>query len=115
MTISLHAHIDRSQSDCDGPTYDSHVEFFNDAEIAEAAAAQGINDFSDIHFMNRVFVNVAGPYAVMHANIEISEGGFQYAETTDEGYRHAEVRWCSDETCKPETTHRDVYAERMGY
>jgi hypothetical protein len=96
--------------------YDSYVVSFNDDEIAERIAAEGVNDFSDIHFMNRVFVNEAGPYAVESAQIEITKHGFSYAEQTDEGYRSAEVRWCEDEDCDiHERSHRDVFAERMGY
>lgn len=113
---NLHAHVDRSSRDCDGPMYDSYVVAFNEAEIAERDQSGGVNDFSDIHFMNRVFVNEAGPYAVSQASITIDEQGFEYHEDTDEGYRKSSVRWCEDEDCDPNfTSHRDVFAEMMGY
>jgi hypothetical protein len=114
----LHAHVSRSSADCDGPTYQSNVVTFNEEEMAEhadAEAAGGWNNFSDISFMNRVFCTVAGPYAVEQAIVTISESGFEYSERTEEGYRHAEVRWCRHDCDTDETSYRDVYAEQMGY
>jgi hypothetical protein len=114
MTNTLHAHVDTASADCDGPLYRSWVETFNDEEIAESH--KEVNDFSDIHFMNRVFANQCGPYAVRQLRITVDDTGFEYHEVTDEGYRNGTVRWCHHDTCDPgERTHRDVYAEQMGY
>ena len=55
----------------------------NDDEIAESQ--KSVNDFSDIHFMNRVFVNRCGPFAVRHMSVTIEEGRVEWDETTDEG------------------------------
>jgi len=115
-TTNLHAHVSTASADCDGPQYDSRVETFSDAEIAESAAAAGVNDFSDIHFMERVMMSVASPYACHQMTVKVDEQGIDVHEQTEEGYRSAEVRWCHDTTCDTErTTHRDVYAEQMNY
>lgn len=113
---TLHAHVDRESTDCDGRYTDCYIVMFNDAERAESERAGGVNDFSDIHFMNRVFATEAGPYAVDHATIEITRRGFEYHEDTEEGYREASVSWCTDPYCDPEfRTHRDHRAEAAGY
>jgi hypothetical protein len=114
-TNTLHAHIDTAAADCDGPLYRSWVATFNDEERAERDAAQGINDFSDIHFMNRVLAGQCGPYAVRQLTVKIDESGFTYHEDTEEGYRSGEVRWCTDDCDTEERSQRDVYAEMMGY
>lgn len=116
MTISLHAHVSTAAADCDGPIYRDWVEPMNDDEIAEHVEADGVNDFSDIHFMNRVFTSRCGPYAVHQMRVTVDEGGFEWNESTEEGYRSGEVRWCQDEDCDPNaSSQRDVFAEQMGY
>ena len=114
---NLHAHVDTASVDCDGPMYREYVVTPNDAEIAEHEEAQGINDFSDIHFMNRVFTSECSPYAVAYGmTVKVDEHGFTWNEATDEGHRSGEVRWCRDEDCDPRAqSQRDVYAEMMGY
>jgi len=116
MNTNLHAHVSTASADCDGPQYRSYVETFNDDERAETERAQGVNDFSDIHFMERVMMNVANPYAARQMRITVDEEGIDVHEDTDEGYRSAEVRWCRDERCDTEeSSYRDVYAEMMNY
>lgn len=115
MTNNLHAHVSIASADCDGPIYRDYVEVFNDAEVAEREAAQGINDFSDLHFMNRVLTNVCGPYAVHQMTVKMDGDGFEFSEQTEEGYRSGEVRWCHDECDTDARGYRDVYAEQMGY
>jgi len=116
MTENLHAHVSTASADCDGPMYNEYVDSFNDAEIAEREAAQGINDFSDIHFMQRVMMNHCSPYAAHQMRITVDDSGVEWHEQTEEGYRSGEIRWCHDENCDPNyTSHRDVYAEMMGY
>jgi hypothetical protein len=112
---ALHAHVDRSSADCDGPMYDSHVETYNDDEIAEAVKANGINDFSEIHFRERVLTSNISVYSCMQGTLEVSENGFSWNESTEEGYRTAHVRWCRDDCDTDERSHRDVYAEMMNY
>jgi len=112
--MTLHAHVSTTSVDCDGPQHDSRVEVFNDDETAESR--KEVNDFSDIHFMNRVFTNQCGPYAVRQMRVTVDDDGFEYTEETDEGYRAGEVRWCRNEHCDTtRRTHRDVFAEMAGY
>jgi hypothetical protein len=115
MNITLHAHIATSSRDCDGGHGQDYIMFFNDEEIAEHAAAQGINDFSDIHFMQRVMNSVASPYAVEYGmTVKVDSEGIEVHEQTDEGYRAAQVRWCHDQ-CADESSQYDQFAEMMGY
>jgi hypothetical protein len=114
MTSNLHAHVDTSSRDCDGPQYNSWVTSLNDDEIAEHEKAQGINDFHDLHFKARVLSH----HVSFHAEGEVHyyPEGFTVSEPHDEGYHNVEVRWCEDEDCDPNArSHRDVYAEMMGY
>lgn len=117
MTNTLHAHVSTASADCDGPMYRDYVMGFSDDETKEHEDADGVNDFSDIHFMERVMMSVASPYAVEHGmTVKVDDAGIEVHETTDEGYRRAEVVWCRDEDCDPNaSSQRDVYAEMMGY
>ena len=110
---TLHAHVETASADCDGPLYRSHVEQMNSDEIAESKKVY--NDFSDIHFMNRVFTNHCGPYAVHQLTIKVDDDGFEWNEQTEEGYRSGQVRWCRDDCDLNEAWQRDVFAEQMGY
>jgi hypothetical protein len=123
---TLHAHVDSYTSDCDGGISRTRVERFNEDERVEQVRAyfeghrlgydDAVNDFSDIHFMNRVFANVAGPYAVMQSTVHIDEEGFRVEERHEEGVRNVTVEWCKREGCENEdSTYRDHRAESMGY
>lgn len=111
----LHAHVSTSAADCDGRVHNEYVATFSPDEIAERDAADGVNDFSDIHFMQRVMMNVASPYAVHQMTVKVDEDGIDVNEQTEEGYRSANVRWCHDDCDTDERGHRDEYAEMMGY
>jgi hypothetical protein len=118
MTTTLHAHVSTFARDCDGGHGNEYTMGFNDDEVAERERAQGVNDFSDIHFMQRVMMNVASPYAVEYGmTVKVDSEGIEVHENTDEGYRSAEVRWCHDEDCDPNAQGPvyDEYAEMMGY
>ena len=113
---TLHAHVSTAAADCDGPIFRDYVVGLSEEEIAEAVHADGVNDFSEIHFMNRVFANLCGPFAVYQMRVVVDDSGFEWNETTDEGYRNGEVRWCRTADCDPNAySQRDVYAEMMGY
>lgn len=114
MTNTLHAHVRTYSVDCDGPISRSWVETMNDDEIAESQ--KSVNDFSDIHFMNRVFVNRCGPFAVRHMSVTIEDGRVEWDETTEEGGTTGLIEWCEDPHCTTdERTYRDHRAESMGY
>lgn len=118
MTTNLHAHVYKFARDCDGGHGNEYTMGFTDAEVAEHEKANGVNDFSDIHFMERVMMNVASPYAVEYSmTVKVDSEGIEVSEATDEGHRSAEVRWCRDEDCDPNAQGPvyDEYAEAMGY
>lgn len=114
MNSNLHAHVSTNSRDCDGPTYDSHVVLLNDEEKAEHIKADGVNDFHDLHFKERVLGDIVSFHA--QATVRVTPLGFTYDEPTEEGFTYSEVTWCEDASCnRPATSHRDVYAEQMGY
>jgi hypothetical protein len=110
----LHAHVSTVSADCDGQYYNAHVVTFNDDERAESGLIY--NDFSEIHFMERVLNNVASPYAVRQLKLTMDEEGIDGNEDTEEGYRSFRVEWCRSESCDTDETERHDYrAEAMGY
>jgi hypothetical protein len=114
MTTTLHAHVDTAAADCDGPMYRTYVESLNDSERAMHDAANGVNDFHDLVFKERVLGNHVSFHG--RVTVEVHPHGFNSHEITDEGYRSADVRWCEDESCDPHAaSQRDVFAEQMGY
>lgn len=116
MTSHLHAHVSTASADCDGPMYRDYVTELNDDEIAEHEKAQGVNDFHDLHFKERVMGNHVSFHSEFGVTVKVDAEGFTMHEQTDEGYRSAEVRWCEDESCDPRAySQRDVFAEMMGY
>lgn len=118
MTTNLHAHVSTYARDCDGGHGNEYTVGFNDSETAEHVNADGVNDFSDIHFMERVMLSVASPYAVEYGmTVKVDDSGIEVHEATDEGFRGAEVRWCRDEECDPnwQGPVYDEYAEMDGY
>lgn len=113
---ALHAHLSTASVDCDGPMYHDWIMSLSEAEIAEHREADGVNDFHDIHFKERVLAGLVSFHPLQSLRVEITEHGIECHETTDEGHRHAEARWCTDEDCDPDTrSQRDVYAEMAGY
>lgn len=114
MTTNLHAHVFTASADCDGPLHSHYVTALNDAELAHHAEQDGINDFHDLMFKERVMGNHVSFHA--HVSVSVTPSGFTMSEQTDEGYRSAEVCWCEDAKCDPHAAYqRDVYAEMMGY
>lgn len=114
MTNTLHAHVSTQSRDCDGLYNRDYVMTFNDEETAESGKVY--NDFSDIHFMNRVMCTVASPYAVEHGmRVTVDNDGINVYEDTEEGYRAADVRWCRENCDTDEYSQRDYTAEAMGY
>jgi hypothetical protein len=94
--------------------YRDYVESLNVTELAEHVAANGVNDFHDLHFKDRILGNAVSFHAEQ-ATVEIHPNGFNYREPTDEGYRSVEVTWCEDDCDENAYSQRDVYAEAMGY
>lgn len=111
---TLHAHVSTTARDCDG-TYDhAYVVTFNDDETAESQ--KDVNDFSGIHFMNRVMSLVASPYACQFGmTVKVDDDGIEVHENTEEGYRQASVRWCHEDCDTDARSQRDHAAEAAGY
>ena len=114
MNNELHAHVDASLNDCDGRITQEYVIFFNDAERAESGKLY--NDFSDIHFMERVLGDIASPYpyTAPRTTVEIDEDGFHVTRQHEEGVNHIEVEWCRKD-CPDTYLRRDHRAESMNY
>ena len=116
MATSLHAHVARESLDCDGRHGLNYIITLNDEERAEHAAANGINDFHDLNFKNRVLGGVVSFHPDEEAEVRVIAQGFDYMEVTEEGFTRAEVTWCEDESCDPdEGGQYDQYAELSGY
>jgi len=114
----IHAHVSTASADCDGPSYRDYVMVPNDTEIAESEKAQGVNDFSEINFRQRVLSACVSVYAVGPGGCKVEiepDGDFTWNEGTDEGYRSGEARFCDDDCDTGQQSQRDVYAEMMGY
>lgn len=116
---TLHAHVSSRSVDCDGPIHRDYTTGFNDDEAAEHEAAEannGWNDFSEIHFMERVMMSVASPYAAHQMTVKVDDEGIEVHEQTEEGYRSASVMWCRDRSCELDySSYRDIRAEEAGY
>lgn len=116
MTNTIHAHVSTFARDCDGGHGNEYVTGFNDEEKKERENANGVNDFSDIHFMQRVMNSVASPYAVEYSmTVTVIPEGIDVHEQTDEGFRSAEVRWCHDDCEEGQGPVYDEYAQAAGY
>lgn len=116
MTSTLHAHISTTATDCDGRMDHDYVIPLNDEETAEHRKANGVNDFHNLHFKERVLARLVtfSPDAVQ--TITVDTEGITAVERTEEGYRHAQAQWCEDPDCDPgERSQRDHTAEAMGY
>lgn len=116
MTTNLHAHVSTASADCDGPLYRDYVTALNNDERKMHEDANGVNDFHDFAFKERVLGNHVSFSPLVKVEVEVTENGFTMHEVTEEGYRSAEVTWCEDEDCDPHAaSQRDVFAEAAGY
>lgn len=114
MSTSLHAHVETYIRDCDGSYYSEYVMPLSAEEVDAHVKADGVNDFHDIYFKERILSSVVALHT--HAKIEITPEGFTYGQPTEEGFRNTEVVWCEDESCDPRASeYRDFAAEAMGY
>jgi len=112
----LHAHLDRTATDCDGRIDDSRILVQNDEERAD--------QFGDISFEARMVGSLVNTYSILNTgSLEVTRfdsGTYdvkvEWSEETEEGYVHATILFCKDEDCDlGETSHRDHFAEAAGY
>jgi hypothetical protein len=122
----LHAHVDSSSRDCDGPLDRFHVTRPVDLRpLDREVIAIGTRwwehvDTSD--FWSKMVEIQVYPYADDgEATMSITSDGhglytFTQARPTDEGFHHEITRLCRDEDCAYERSgQRDYYAEAAGY
>lgn len=112
----LHAHIDRTATDCDGRLDQSYIMTPNDEERAD--------DLGDVAFHWRVIGQIVNTYSILdkgHLDVTRLDGGaadvmVEWSEDTEEGYVMVTGRFCEDEDCDlGEHSQRDHSAEAMGY
>jgi hypothetical protein len=111
----LHAHIDRTATDCDGRLDQSYVVTMLDSEVE--------NQFGDIEFHNRVVAQFVNTYSILSTgSLEVTrldvgthDVKFEWSEGTEEGYVMVTGRFCIDECDDSEFSQRDHTAEAMGY
>lgn len=120
--IRIHAHVNTESRDCDSTYGNSYVMTYNDEELAETAAAQGINDFSEINFRNRVLTHIVSVYTGVNGTLKVTgdpERGLTerltWNESTEEGYRAADALFCTDDCDTGRESCSDSTAEAMGY
>lgn len=108
---TLHAHIDRSSTDCDGPHEDHHVTRPNDS----VRYGPGNDSVDEYRFKSKIVQWMPKHFADGGSLIIRSNGAAWYAPT-DEGYELEEVRWCEEPACAYDKGwQRDIFAEQMGY
>lgn len=96
--------------------YREYVTELNSTEIAMHEVSNGVNDFHDLAFKERVLGDHVAFHSEGGVTVKVTRDGFTMHEPTDEGYRSAEVQWCEDPECDTEaSSQRDVFAEQMGY
>jgi hypothetical protein len=116
---NVHIHWEESSRDCDGGHGDHGIYWgrdddrFVDDESGEILSF----DFWSFHLqwlpsacaIQGTLTVESDPYAQHDYKAE-------WSETTDEGYRHREIRMCTDAYCTtPRNTVYDQYAQMMGY
>jgi len=115
---TAHAHIATAASDCDGPLYRDYTVFVSDEAKAKSAVRDGVNDFWDIEFRESILTSQVSLTTMRDGQtgtLTVTEDGFSWNRSTDEGYESSEVTWCDDESCDESYSQRDIYAEMMGY
>lgn len=104
-TTLVHAHISEQSRDCDGTYSSGRMEVMTHEEQAD--------EFGDLHFQQRILGNVVTLHG--QGRLEVTPEGLSWHERTDEGFRAADVRWCTDECANESAWQRDHRAEEMGY
>jgi hypothetical protein len=111
VLTDLHAHVETTSRDCDGPMERSRVEEpYDDGESDDEFKGRVMSmflpdgsDFGD-----------GETYGTDEILVRFTKHGFSWSAPTEEGYRATDVTFCKQDDIKP-ATQRDVYAESMGY
>lgn len=100
----IHAHVESAVADCDGP--------MERTQVVRLIPDERKSYFGDLEFRERVVIGTVSLSG--HGDLSVTPEWVVWHEATEEGYRHVEITWCTDE-CEDEYRQRDVYAEQMGY
>lgn len=116
---AIHAHVSRHSSDCDGTYTSGWTMTMTAEEVVESQ--QDVNDFSDIHFTERVVCEVVNAYSLIGTGdlrvTRFSDGDVRlsWSEATEEGFVNVEATICRDECPDSQPWQRDHAAEAAGY
>lgn len=119
--MTIHAHIKTESRDCDGTYTGGWTMPFTAEERAERDAADGINDFHEIHFTDRVVAYMVNAYSLDHdgtltvKRLHDGDVRLSWSEPTEEGHRSVDAVICRDACDDSEPWQRDHTAEAAGY
>jgi len=105
---TAHAHVEFGGRDCDGPTGGSYID-------------RPVDEDDRYDFWSRIVAEMVYAFTLsgqlrVASDDEGRPGTATWQETTDEGSRYKEARYCTDPSCADEKSTRfDVYAEMAGY
>ena len=102
--MDLHAHVEIESRDCDG--------MYSQGYVFEMTTLERDETFPDIAFKDRVVTSIISLHS--HGTLNVRPSGVFWYESTEEGYRRADVTWC-DDTCSGSSWQRDHSAEAAGY
>jgi hypothetical protein len=105
--MRLHAHVETESRDCDST--------YTRTRLERPTAEETASTFGDIDFRERVALSVMSIYACTQGTLTVTENGVDWGESTEEGYRSAQVTWCEDDCDDERPTFRDATAEAAGY
>jgi hypothetical protein len=105
---NLHAHIATTSRDCDSTYHNDYVMTKHD-------------EAEDSDFANEVLTHMISAVTFQGAKLEITNDDeyrlarIEWSEATEEGFRHKEAVFCTDDCDTGERRYRDETAEAAGY
>ena len=102
---NLHAHIETESQDCDSR--------YSQGRVAEMTTEEKGETFSDLVFKDRVITGIISVHG--YGTMTVTPEKVTWNESTEEGYRWAEVTWCNDTCSGLASWQRDHAAEAAGY
>lgn len=106
--MTLHAHYESYATDCDGP-------------ISRDFVLDMYDDEDEYAFQQRVLLAVVSTHTFHGGKLEVVNDDeyslmrYVWSEATEEGGRHVEATFCTDDCDLTETSYRDYQAEAAGY
>lgn len=96
----LHAHISYDATDCDGRITREYV---------------SLSDGKDPYDFRVERLALSVSVLAEAGTLNITADGWTWDEPTEEGHRHEDVRFCTDDCDDAKPLYRDHRAESMGY